>query len=253
MKTSIGDRILARVSEKVGAAPCRRDIQVVNYSKIAEGAVRVTATYAGKEPTYEDLRNWAIVQGNSSFRVKPESIGYHDTMPYPIVSFLVVSNKQRKPLQEAIAQGYIALSENRYLDKNLGVQWGVEEVDGKSFLVRLQDDGIENYINQMTASVSVGPKTRQTSEIVLSTFALSNDKVRYIRPDNTVGFGTVVNVTPDGTRIVKDKGTGNTFERPPAAILEITEEGADTKDRKKRVMDYQSFYLGKDLSNQMKD
>lgn len=250
-KTGSKESILSKFAEKMGnvASPVRRDIGIILYTNLEADSARVLASYRGDVPSFEEVRAWAIDTLGGQIKVFADTLAVYDTTPYPVLSFIAETNKIRKPYKEAVASGgYMAVSKNTYLDTDLGTTWIKEEVDGRSFLVRVQPDGIGPALEKVVAHA--GPRMRQVAHEILSATAGMGDVVRYFRPDTTVGIGTVIS---SGGKLlsIKDRDSGNVYDRSPGSILEIISEGTDTKKRKKDMEDYFAGYLGSDLAKKM--
>lgn len=254
MEPKVGSRksILTKLSERLGhssGSVIRRDIGIISYADLGDGQARVLASFHGDIPTFEEVRAWAIDLAKGHIRIYPETLAYYETAPYPILSFIAESNKVRKTLKEAqAADNFVAVAKNTYLDTDLGTTWTKEEVDGKSFLVRVQPDGLTEALETVVATS--GPRMREIAREILSAVPEAKDLVRYLRPDTTVGVGTVINVS-GGTASVKDQDSHNVYERPFGCILEIITEGPETKARKKAIEDYHAKYLGEDLAKEL--
>ena len=249
-KSRARDRILDRLVRKLGSSPIRKDITVVSYNLLDEHSARVTAAYAGKIPTYEDLRSWAIAVVQGSIRILPDTVMVHNTLPYPLLSFAVESNIVRKPLDQALNNGnFIKVKANRYLDTDLGDTWGVEELNGKKFLVRVGSDGLKEMLEGKIKHM--GAKTWKNANKVLAMVAYKDDSVRFILPDMTVSNGTVIRVKEDGILTIKDAKSKSVFERPYAAVLEVTKRGGDAREAKRKVYDYMEELYGPDLAKEI--
>jgi hypothetical protein len=253
LKTGSKQNILAKLSERMGkvsGSVIRRDLGVVNYADIGDGKAKVLATFHGDVPTFQEVRAWAIDIAGGDIRIFPETMAHYETTPYPILSFIAEFNRIRKPLREAVAsENFVAVAKNTYLDTDLGTTWTKEEVDGKSFLVRIQKDGISEALEKITASA--GPRVRSVAREILAVVADPKDIVRYFRPDTTIGIGTVISISGAGMLSVKDNDTHNVYDRPLGTILEVITPGPNAKSRKQALEDYHAQYLGDDLAKQM--
>lgn len=255
MEPKVGSRqrILTKLSDRLGQAAgsvVRRDIGIITYDELGEGQARVIASFMGDVPTFEEVRAWAIDLANGHIKVYPETLAHYETAPYPILSFVAELNEIRKPMKEVEkSEAFVAVGKTTFLDTDLGTTWEKKEVDGKSFLVRVQPDGLQQALEKVVSSA--GPRMREIANQILAVAADAKDKVRYFRPDTTVGIGTVMSVSEDGMLTIKDSDTHNVYERTRGTVLEVLEAGPNTKTRRQLLEDYHSQYLGKDLAKQM--
>jgi len=248
--------ILDRLKDRIGgpAHSTRRDLNVVAYNMIDGHIARLVATYVGDPPDFEGLRAWAIDFTKGKMKAVPGTMYYHDTTPYPFVSFIVEANRERKPLEETLEkdEGLVPVTATRFLDVNLGTTWDVEEINGTKFLVRVQPDGLKGAL-EGTINYK-GPKTWKAAKEILSQSIAQNDLVRYLRPDLSVGVGSVLEVMDVGTCKIKDVKTKDVFERSTNTVLEILpipSIAEMSKEELKKVRDYLAQYLGTDLAKEI--
>ncbi len=254
MRSKVGskERILKKLSERIGyitGSNIRKDINVITYSDIGKGRARIIASFVGDVPTFKEMRAWAIDTTNAQVKIFPQTLAYYETAPYPVISFIVECNTFKKPFKEAIANDcYVAVSKNTFLDTDLGTTWTKEEIDGKSFLVRVQQDGLGQALEHLiTAS---GPRMREIAKEIIAVSVDDKDVVKYFRPDTTIGIGTVVSAE-NGVATIKDKDSLNVYERPFGTILEVLSPGPNTRSKRQILEDYHAQYLGPDLAKQL--
>lgn len=253
-KTGSRSSILDKFVDRVGGSSLpRKDISVIAYALLDdENAARVVATYVGDPPEFDEIKTWAIEKIQGKVRILPETLRFYDTVPYPMMSFAVEANRERKPLEETLKDNdrLLAVTSNRYLDVDLGVTWAVEEINGRKFLVRVQPDGLrgalEGTINYR------GPKTWKAAKRALAMVVHKDFLVRYMRPNLSVGIGKVTEVKEDGTVVVKDEKTKDVFDRPETSILDVLSvTGELSPADKKKVYDYMAQILGPELAKEI--
>jgi hypothetical protein len=253
-KTGSRSSILDKFVDRVGGSSLpRKDISVIAYTLLGdENAARVIATYMGDPPKFDEIKTWAIEMVSGKVKVLPETLLFHDTLPYPMMSFAVEANREKKPLEETLKDNdrMVRVTANRYLDVDLGVTWAVEDINGRKFLVRVQPDGLRGALD---GSINYkGPKTWKAAKESLAQVVQNDFIVHYLRPDLSVGIGKVIEVKEDGMVIVKDEKTKDVFERPNAAILNVLSvTGELSPEEKKKVYDYMAQILGPELAKEI--
>lgn len=251
---SLGTRnhILDKLRDKVSSSAYRKDISVVDYTTVNDNSARIIAIHRGEDPSFEDVRGWVTNVTNGRLRIIADTLASYDTMPYPMLSFVAELNEKRKPFSQAMKEtSMVCIAKNTYLDENLGTTWEKRTIEGRSFLVRVDNDGVDKVL-QTVAKYS-GPKTSKIARQIIAMPACPKDKVVYLRPDSSVGNGTVVSIDDRGFMTIKDDSTHNVYERTQGTILDIVREGSNSKGKTKEMIDYYSTYMGEDLAKRMFD
>jgi len=243
------ERILDNLVQRLGVNRTRKDVAIIAFNLLDDCSARIIATYVGNFPTYEELRSWAITTAQGGIRILPETIMAYNTVPYPLLSFVVESNQVRKPFEAAKDENFIPVTANKYLDVDLGDTWGVEELNGRKFLVRERPDGLKDTLEGKIDYR--GPRTWKNAKKILAMVAYKDDVVKFILPDLSVGEGSVIRVKEDGTLMIKDRKTKNVFDRPYATVLEIIKKGGDAREEIKEVRDYVSQIYGPELGKEI--
>jgi len=243
------ERILDNLVQRLGVGRTRKDVAIIGFNLLDDCSARIIATYVGSPPTYEELRSWAIAIVQGGIRILPETIMAHNTVPYPLLSFVVESNQVRKPFEATKEENFIPVTANKYLDIDLGDTWGVEELNGRKFLVRERPDGLKDTLEGKINYK--GPKTWKNAEKILAMVAYKDDVVKFMLPDLSVGEGSVIKVKEDGTLMIKDRKSKNVFDRPHSTVLEIIRKGGDARKEIKEVRDYVSQIYGPELGKEI--
>ncbi len=238
--------ILAKLQERVPLL--RRDIQVVGFEPINHSTAKVAAVYYGDEPTYEEVRSWAIDVFDKQIRVLADTVAVYDTQPYKVLSFIAQRNEVRELFVQAMRDGSkVCIAHNTYLDEDLGITWEKQDIEGKSFLVRTEKDGVEALLQAQAKFL--GARTSSIANQITAMVAYPDDKIRYLRPDGTVGVGVVTDIDNQGYLIVKDSGTHNIYERTFGTVLEVITPGSANKGSKADLL---SLYE-KNLDGKLED
>jgi len=230
----------------------RKDIGVITNMAITPSLFRLVVSHAGRPVTEEDLRKWAMHKGKGRFKIVANSLREHKffSSPFPIVSVAAEVNTIRIPYQQALADDdLVAVADNRFIDTNLGTAWAVEEVNGEKFIVKVAPDDMYDFIKENKSYK--GPKAATAAVQALATLSYKGDRVRYIRPDMTVGMGSVTQVKDDGTAIIKDAQDGKSYNRPMGAVIEIVTTGPANKVNKVDLRNFFASYLGDDIANKL--
>jgi hypothetical protein len=246
--TQILDNFINRLSRTGDKS--RKDLSVVGHSLVDEG-VRLVLSYVGNPPEIRDIELWAIKFGKGCFKPMVGTLQVHaNIVPYPLVSVIVKANAIRIPLEIAKKnENLMAISETNFIDVDLGTMWEVQEMNGKRFIARVVPDTVAEFFE--SNKMYRGPKTARAVNSILAAATNNGDKVRYYRPDTSIGIGVIMKELPDGLLQIRDTKTRDVYTRPPATVLEVLVSGPQTKQEKSSLQDYFQQYLGDKLGKEI--
>lgn len=143
------DKLVNRVKKELGY---RSDFFVMDSRPLTSNAHFVLCGYSGDTPEVTDVRNFVVKAFKGSIYPVNNSIRFYDFGKSKGFSVVVERNRVTKKAEAAL--NMTCLAKTMFLDTELNQIWQMQEnSDGTKYLVRSEEEDLENIINRAKSRV----------------------------------------------------------------------------------------------------
>lgn len=180
-----------------------------------------------------ETRSWVFSTFDYSLIPMNKTINYYkgnDGLFYNTI----VTSKSPARCKDIESSKFIKIGANSYLDQKLDQIWNKEDIDGKKFFIRENDDNIQSTLNELSIS-TIGLSASFDFQTLKTKYDVGSIVTVYFRNNDgnpMVDSGKVTNIQDDGTVTVRIKGKDLII--PAASIIQTESAPAD----KNKILDH---------------
>ena len=209
-------------------------VSLVGYDIINDDSAKIVITSSGEmnlnnvRSNIYEMFNYSLLPVNGTVSIFRGS----DNMFY--ASAMVYRSPQK--VKEVVStSGMVKMGANSFLDEELGNMWEKQVIEGRDFFVRQNDDDINNILDSVSLSASVGVNSNFTMENIKPKYSKGSDVDVFIIQDNKpcVCKGKVIE---DKGNMVMISVNRKRIEVPAGSIIKTYTD----KKEKNDVIDYLS-------------